>query len=81
VALFDASNDHADTLQVLIGPTEPDGTYAFDGLNPGKYKLVAIKRSTIDTDWLADYEDSVQEVEVRAGETVSQDLTGPASGN
>jgi hypothetical protein len=81
VALFDASNDHADTQQILIGPTEPDGTYAFDGLNPGKYKLVAIKRSTIDTDWLADYEDSVQEVQVRAGETVSQDLTGPASGN
>jgi hypothetical protein len=57
----------------LVTPTKEDGTYLFDGIAPGKYKLVALDKSS-DID-VSDYDDVGEEIEVRAGEKISKDLT------
>jgi hypothetical protein len=57
----------------LIAPTKEDGTYLLDGIAPGKYKLVALDKSS-DID-VSDYDDVAKEIEVRAGEKISKDVT------
>jgi hypothetical protein len=56
-----------------VTPTKEDGTYLLDGVAPGKYKLVALDKSS-DID-VSDYDDVAEEIEVGAGEKISKDLT------
>ena len=56
-----------------VTPTKEDGTYLLDGIAPGKYKVVALDKSS-DID-VSDYDDVAEEIEVRAGEKTSKDLT------
>ena len=54
------------------------GTYSFDSVAPGKYKLVAVQDA--DSDYLAesgrfdDYEDQMESIELHPGEKLSHDL-------
>jgi hypothetical protein len=56
-----------------FSPTQADGTYLLDGIVPGKYKLIAFDKIP-DLETL-DFEDAVEEIEVRQGEKIARDLT------
>jgi protocatechuate 3,4-dioxygenase beta subunit len=57
---------------------KPDGSYAFQNLPPGRYKLVAVPEDDADLilqePGLAEYEDAMDKVEVGEGEKISRDL-------
>jgi hypothetical protein len=62
-----------------------DGMYSFNGVAPGKYKLVAVQEA--DSDYvlqsgrLDDYEDLMDGIGIHPGERVSHDLKRQAPGN
>jgi protocatechuate 3,4-dioxygenase beta subunit len=62
--------------------SDPAGHYRFDGVAPGKYKLLALPDA--DSDYVMqsgrfdDYEDSMQGIEIHADEKVARDLTRSA---
>jgi hypothetical protein len=65
--------DVADTASAGV-----DGRYAFHGIAPGKYKLVAYdpkySNGTWSSDTLALYESMMEEVEIGEADKISQDL-------
>jgi protocatechuate 3,4-dioxygenase beta subunit len=86
VALMEAANEPDGTYNsawsesVFVTKSKADGTYAFSGLRPGAYKLVAADENTLAPPDLDDYGDLVQDIEIGAGENVSKDLKRRGSG-
>lgn len=65
-------NSIPDTATVSFVEAKDDGTYSLERIAPGKYKLLALEKNL--GFFFYDFEDAVQEIEVRAGERTSQDL-------
>ncbi len=69
----DSAGGGAFSFAFEISRSKDDGTYSFDGIAPAKYKLIAIEKNT-DIE-VSDYDDVAEEMEIRAGEKISKDLT------
>jgi len=62
----------ADGSRTRFGAVKPDGSYSFEGLAPGSYKLVAMP--DLPPGAPAGYEDVMEPVEIHAGDKVIKDL-------
>jgi hypothetical protein len=76
VALIsDNPNDLDDANVARYATAARDGTYSFDPIPPGRYKLAAVnERDTRTLDDIEDYGNTVETVEVHEGERVTTDL-------
>jgi len=63
-------------LSPRLTSTTPDGSYAFEGVPPGRYKLLAADPD--DGKTLEDYADMVEHIEVQPRDRLIQDLAVPS---
>ena len=63
-------------LNGTITAATPSGAYSFDGVRPGRYKLVALAPG--DSRNLEELDDRVEHIEVNAHDQLLQDLTVPS---
>ena len=75
VLLFDDDNGFS---QAGKTETHPDGSYAFHGIAPGKYKILAYDPISTGDAWspeiLSLYSSVLEKIQVTAGDKISQDL-------
>jgi hypothetical protein len=76
VALIpDNPNDRDDANVARFTTTTADGTYSFDPIPPGRYKVAAAnERDTRTIDDIEDYGDAVETLEIHEREKLSRDL-------
>jgi hypothetical protein len=79
VLVFILAQDGSFSAAVNSVHTSEDGNYVFQGIAPGKYKLLALNKQysayLVLTDEVLELDrDVIEEIEVRSGDRISQDL-------